>query len=85
MDDIKKWLISAGIRALKTACQTALSILSVATILQDVDWMLLLSASALSALMSILTSIAGLPEAAEGKPLPALLDDMTKSDDKDTR
>ena len=54
---------AAGIRALKTICQTAIAIIGVATVVQEVDWLYLLSASALAGLMSLLTSIRwGLPE-----------------------
>lgn len=80
--EIIDWLKAAGIRALKTAAQTAVSILGVATVLQDVDWMMLLSASALAALMSILTSIAGIPEAGGGAPLHKLLDATTTTDEE---
>ena len=53
----------AGIRALKTICQTALALMGMATVLQDVDWLYVLSASALAGLLSLLTSVAvGLPE-----------------------
>lgn len=73
MDDkIKRWLIAAGVRALKTAAQTAASIISVGTIMQDIDWMMVASASGLSAVLSILTSIAGIPEVEDGASLKAL-------------
>lgn len=67
--EIKAWLIAAGIRAIKTMAQTAVSIISVGTVMQDIDWMMVLSATALSGILSILTSIAGLPEVASGTPL----------------
>lgn len=70
MDEkVKAWLIAAGIRAIKTMAQTAVSIISVGTVMQDIDWMMVLSATALSGILSILTSIAGLPEVASGTPL----------------
>lgn len=73
MDDkIKRWLIAAGVRALKTSAQTAASIISVGTIMQDIDWMMVASASGLSAVLSILTSIAGIPEVEDGASLKAL-------------
>lgn len=78
-ENFVEWLKAAGIRALKTAAQTAVSILGVATVLQDVDWMMLISASALAALMSILTSVAGIPEAGGGAPLHKLIDDTEES------
>lgn len=73
MDDkIKRWLIAAGVRGLKTAAQTAASIISVGTVMQDIDWMMVASASGLSAVLSILTSIAGIPEVEDGASLKAL-------------
>ena len=56
------WLKAAGIRALKTLAQTAIATIGTTALLTDVDWKIVLSASALSAILSILTSVAGLPE-----------------------
>lgn len=67
--EIKAWLIAAGVRAVKTMAQTAVSIISVGTVMQDVDWMMVGSAALLSGVLSILTSVAGLPEVAGGTPL----------------
>jgi hypothetical protein len=58
----KKWIKAAAIRALKTVAQTAIAVLGTSMLISDVDWLTLLSASALSGLLSILTSVAGLPE-----------------------
>ena len=58
----KKWLKCAGIRALKTICQTAIATIGTATVLEDVNWIMIRSASLLAGVLSILTSIAGLPE-----------------------
>ena len=60
--NIKEWLKAAGIRAIKTVSQTAIAMLSTSVLLGDVEWIKLLSASALSGILSILTSVAGLPE-----------------------
>ena len=60
--NIKEWLKAAGIRAIKTVSQTAIAMLSTSALLGDVEWIKLLSASALSGILSILTSVAGLPE-----------------------
>lgn len=56
------WIRAAGIRALKTFAQTMLATIGTTAILEDVNWAIVLSASLLAALLSILTSIAGLPE-----------------------
>ena len=57
-----KWFHAAGIRALKTFAQTAIAMLGTSMLLSKVDWLSLLSASVLSGLLSLLTSVAGLPE-----------------------
>lgn len=59
------WLKAAGIRAIKTFAQTMIATIGTTAIIQDVDWTVVFSASALAALLSILTSIAGLPEVEE--------------------
>lgn len=61
-EEIKKWIKAAGIRAVKTMAQTAAATIGTAAVLRDVDWMMALSASLLSGLLSLLTSAAGLPE-----------------------
>lgn len=58
----KKWLKAAGIRALKTVCQTAVATIGTAVVLSDVNWVAVVSASILAGILSILTSTAGLPE-----------------------
>ena len=66
--DTKKWMKKAGIRAIKTVAQTAVATIGTATALGQVDAKLLVSASILSGILSLLTSIAGLPECnAEGE------------------
>lgn len=59
---IKEWFKAAGIRAVKTVAQTAVATIGTAMALGDVNWALVASASALAGVLSILTSIAGLPE-----------------------
>lgn len=64
-DKTKKWIKAAGIRAGKTAAQVALSMLTVGQAVMDVNWVNVLSVSAVAAVISILTSVAGLPEVKE--------------------
>lgn len=58
----KKWLKAAGIRAIKTVAQTAVGVIGASTVINAVDWRVVVSASILSGIVSILTSVAGLPE-----------------------
>lgn len=58
----KQWFKAAGIRALKTVCQTAVALIGTTLVISDVDWVTVGSASVLAGVLSILTSIAGLPE-----------------------
>lgn len=57
-----KWSKAAGIRAVKTVAQTAIASIGTSAALGEVKWLLVLSTSALSGLLSVLTSVAGLPE-----------------------
>lgn len=57
-----QWFKAAGIRALKTFAQTMIATIGTTAIMENVDWKVVISASALAALLSILTSVAGLPE-----------------------
>lgn len=61
----KKWFKAAGVRAIKTFCQTAIATIGSAAILTDVSWPVVASASVLAALLSVLTSVAGIPEVKE--------------------
>lgn len=61
----KKWWKAAGMRAIKTICQTALSMLTIGQAVMEVDWVNVLSVSAVAGVISLLTSIAGLPEVEE--------------------
>jgi hypothetical protein len=60
-----KWARAAAIRAAKTFCQTALSLLTVGQAFSEISWLHVLSVSGVAAIISILTSIAGLPEVEE--------------------
>lgn len=61
----KTWLKAALIRAIKTVAQTAVSLIGVGSVMSDINWMMVGSASVLAGILSILTSIAGLPEVEE--------------------
>ena len=59
---MKEWFKAAGIRAIKTIAQTAIATIGTAAVLGDVDWVMVASAAALAGVLSLLTSVAGLPE-----------------------
>ena len=59
---MKKWIKAAGIRALKTFAQTAVAMVTVGSAISDINWINVLSISAVAAVCSLLTSVAGLPE-----------------------
>lgn len=61
----KNWFKAAGIRAIKTVAQTAVAMIGTSVVIADVDWLMVVSASALAGVLSLLTSIAGLPEIKE--------------------
>ena len=58
----KEWLKAAGIRAIKTMAQAAISIIGTSVVMGDVNWVMVGSASVLAGILSLLTSIAGIPE-----------------------
>lgn len=62
---MKKWFKAAGIRALKTMAQSAVAVMSTSAVISEVNWKMVISASVLSAVLSMLTSVAGLPEVKE--------------------
>ena len=60
--DTKKWLKASAIRAVKTMAQTAVATIGTSAVMGDVNWVMVASASVLSGIISILTSVAGIPE-----------------------
>lgn len=65
MRDWKTWLRAAGVRALKTVAQTAIATIGTSAVISQVDWRVVGSASLLAGILSLLTSVAGLPEVPE--------------------
>lgn len=65
MRDWKSWTHAAFIRAVKTVAQTAVATIGTTAAMNEVDWVLVLSTSALAGVLSVLTSVAGLPEVSE--------------------
>ena len=61
----KKWWKAAGMRAVKTIAQTAIATIGASVLLSEVNWAAVVSASALAGILSLLTSVAGLPELEE--------------------
>ena len=61
----KKWWKCAGIRAIKTVAQTAVAVIGTSAVISEVDWIAVASASVLAGILSLLTSVAGLPEVSE--------------------
>jgi hypothetical protein len=67
MKNWKVWLKAAGVRAIKTVAQTAIATISTSAVWGDVNWAMVGSAAALAGVLSILTSVAGLPEVKEAE------------------
>lgn len=61
-----KWIKAAGVRAIRTAAQTALALFTVGQLINEIDWATVASAAAVAGIYSLLTSIAGLPELKDG-------------------
>lgn len=65
--DTQKWIKAAGIRAVKTMAQTAVAVIGTAAVVSAVDWKMTVSAAVVAGVVSVLTSIAGLPEVKDGE------------------
>lgn len=70
---MKEWIIAAGIRAIKTAAQAILGVVGAGVYLGDVQWLLAGSAALLAAIVSLLTSAAGIPEVGDGESLFSII------------
>ena len=71
---MKKWFKAAGVRAIKTIAQTAIATIGTSAVMSEVNWVMVLSASLLAGILSMLTSIAGLPELEEDEDYDEDLD-----------
>ena len=71
-NNFKEWLKCAGIRAIKTVAQTAVSTIGVSAVMSDVNWLAVCSASLLAGILSLLTSVSGLPEVNDGQVVKSI-------------
>lgn len=74
-EKVKLWIACAGVRALKTFAQTAVAMVPVGVTVQEVGWLTVGSTALLAAVLSVLTSVAGIPEVDDGSALPAIMEE----------
>lgn len=79
--DWKVWWKAAGVRALKTVAQTAIATIGTSAVISEVNWVMVASASVLAGILSLLTSVAGLPEVEMQKSKAIFRDDDPTEDD----
>jgi hypothetical protein len=72
MECIKSWAAAAAVRAIKTAAQAAVGVIGATTYMGGVDWVLVASSAGLAAVLSLLTSVAGIPEVENGASVPKM-------------
>lgn len=83
MEKFKKWIKAAGVRAIKTVAQTAVATIGTSAVLGEVNWVMVGSASALAGVLSLLTSVAGIPELKEGELCVEELSDLSHESNGD--
>ena len=71
-ENIRNWLKAAGVRAVKTAAQTFVATIGTAAVMGDVNWAMVGSATLLAAILSVATSVAGIPEVDGGASVPKI-------------
>lgn len=65
--DTQKWMKAAAVRAVKTMAQTAVAVIGTAAVVSEVDWKMTVSAAVVAGVVSLLTSVAGIPEVKDGE------------------